>query len=73
MDSPEKVWLTSNSWKVCVLEVDLGYPKELHELHNGYPWAPGKLKIKREVLSNYQFQRFLIFIMFLLVLLKTGA
>ena len=41
--------------KVFVLEVDLEYPKELCELDNDYPLAPGKIKIKREVLSNYQF------------------
>ena len=37
-----------------VLEVDLGYPKELSELHNDYSLAPGE-KIKRKLLSNYQF------------------
>ena len=30
---------TSNSSKGYVLEFDLGYPKELHELHNYYPLA----------------------------------
>ena len=29
----------------CVLEVDLEYPKELHDLHNGYPLAPERLCI----------------------------
>ena len=45
---------TSNSSKVCVLKVDLEYPKELHELHNDYPLAPDKMKIRREMLSEYQ-------------------
>ena len=36
------------------LEVDLEYPKELHQLHNDYPLAPDKLEIKEEMLSNYQ-------------------
>ena len=29
-------------WKShnCILEVDLEYPKELHDLHNAYPLAP---------------------------------
>ena len=36
---------TNNSSKGCVLEVDLEYPKELRELHNDYPLAPGKIKI----------------------------
>ena len=44
----------SNSSKGCVLEVDLKYPKELHELHNDYPLAPDKIEIKREMLSEYQ-------------------
>ena len=44
---------TSNSSKGCVLEVDLEYPEELRELHNGYPLAPEK-KIKREILPEYQ-------------------
>ena len=34
-----------NSCRGCVLEVDLEYLKELHELHNDYPWASSKLKI----------------------------
>ena len=37
---------SSNSLKGSVLEVDLEYPKELHELHNYYPLAPDKLEIK---------------------------
>ena len=44
---------TSNSSKGCVLEVDLEYPKELRELQNNYPLATDKIKIKREVLSDY--------------------
>ena len=36
------------------LEVDLEYPKELHQLHNDYPLAPDKIEIKEEMLSNYQ-------------------
>ena len=33
------------SWKkhTCILEVDLEYPKELHDLHNDYPLAPERL------------------------------
>ena len=44
----------SNSLKECILEVDLEYPKELHELHNDYPLAPDMIEIKREILSEYQ-------------------
>ena len=45
---------SSNSSKVCVLEVHLEYPKELRELHNDYLLAPDKIEIKREMLSEYQ-------------------
>ena len=45
---------TINSSKGCVLEVDLEYPKELQELRSDYPFAPYKIEIKREILSEYQ-------------------
>ena len=37
-----------------ILEVDLEYPKDLHNLHNDYPLAPETLKIKQNMLSEYQ-------------------
>ena len=36
-----------------ILEVDLEYPKELHELHNDYPLAPEKLAVSSDMLSTY--------------------
>ena len=36
-----------------ILEADLEYPKELHELHNDYPLAPEKLAITNDVLLKY--------------------
>lgn len=39
--------------KGCILEVDLEYPKESHELHNNYPLVTYKLKTKRKMLSDY--------------------
>ena len=44
----------SISWKVCVLENDLRYSKELRKLLNDYLLATGKVEIKRELLSKYQ-------------------
>ena len=40
--------------KGYILEVDLEYPKELHESHNSYPLAPEKLKVPYEWMSPYQ-------------------
>ena len=34
----------------CILEVDLEYPRGLHDLHNDYPLAPERLKINVEKL-----------------------
>ena len=45
---------TSNSSKRYVLEVGPEYPKQLRELHNDYPLTSDKIKIKREMLSEYQ-------------------
>ena len=33
-----------------ILEVDLKYPSELHNLHNDCPFAPEKLKINQTIL-----------------------
>lgn len=37
-----------------ILEVDLEYPKELHEAHNAYPLAPERMVAKKEWMSEYQ-------------------
>ena len=54
-------WLTKgdladyreNSDEGIILEVDLDYPEELHDLHNDYPLAPEKLKVNKNMLSKY--------------------
>ena len=42
-----------DSKKGLILEVDLEYPKELHDLHNDYPCAPEKVKVTEDMLSDY--------------------
>ena len=42
-----------DSQKGLILEVDLEYPKELHDLHNDYPLAPEKIKVTKNMLSDY--------------------
>ena len=39
----------SNNWEnySCILEVDLEYPKELHDLHNDYPLAPEQIGMNK--------------------------
>ena len=42
-----------DSKRGLILEVDLEYPKELHDLHNEYPLAPEKIRVTEDMLSNY--------------------
>ena len=44
-------WMTDDElddWKhlSCVLEVDLEYPEDLHDLHNDYHLAPERIQIR---------------------------
>ena len=36
-----------------ILEVDLEYPNELHNLHDDYPLAPNKINVTEDMLSDY--------------------
>ena len=39
-----------------IVECDLEYPSELHDMHNDYPMAPERLDIQVEMLSDTQVQ-----------------
>ena len=39
--------------KGLILEVDLEYPQELHDIYNDYPVAPEKVKVSNNMLSAY--------------------
>ena len=43
----------ANGKKGLILEVDLEYPQELHNLHNDYPFASEKIKVSNGMLSEY--------------------
>ena len=45
--------IKNNSSTVYVLEIDLKYPQELHDIRNDYPLASEKIKIPKEWLSDY--------------------
>ena len=39
--------------KGLILDVNLEYPRELHDLHNDYPVAPEKANVSKNMLSRY--------------------
>ena len=48
-----------DDWKFlsCILDVDLEYPKDLHNLHNDYPLAPERVKNGKRRETNSKFEQ----------------
>ena len=53
IDKIMKKTILPDNKKGYILEVDLEYPEELHELHNDYPLAAEKMKVTKDMLSPY--------------------
>ena len=53
IDKIDLVKYKEDSKKGLILEVDLDYPEDLHDLHNDYPLAPEKIKVTEDMLSEY--------------------
>ena len=45
--------IKNNSSTGYVLQVDLEYPQNLHNIHNNYPLAPEKINTPKEWLHDY--------------------
>ncbi|XP_068756169.1 uncharacterized protein [Montipora capricornis] len=53
IDKTDLAKYKEDSNKGLILEVDLEYPEELHNLHNEYPLGPEKVKVTENMLSGY--------------------
>ena len=53
MNNLDVTSISDDSETGYVLEVDLEYPEDLHDIHNAYPMAPERIIIKDEWLSEY--------------------
>ena len=44
----------------CILEVDLEYPKSLHDLHSDYPLAPEQIEVNKIKKTYSQPRRYIL-------------
>ena len=74
--TPKKIAkLVGNSRKSYILEVDVEYPEELHEMHNNLPFMPEKMKIdevEKLVANFYNKEKYVVHIQALDQALKHG-
>lgn len=57
IDKLDLIKYTDDSQTSLILEVDLEYPKELHDLHNDFRLAPEQVQVNENMLSDYCKQR----------------
>ena len=48
---------TEDSKKGLILEADLEYPEELHDIHNDYPFAVEKINVEKDMPNYFEIIR----------------
>jgi len=64
--------IPDNSPNVYILEVDLHYPKELHDYHSDFPLAPENQNLPKLLTTLYDKERYVVHYSILKLYLKMG-